>query len=79
MNELTIDFNDYDSLLKLMDDHKQYECTLIGRTADDELTFTTILEDSVTVRTYQTNKWIRENTFWRDGTTEETFDGRWEE
>ena len=77
MNQIRIDPSDYSSLLKLMDDHEKYDSTYIGKNDEGETIFITILEDSITLRTFQDNGWIRENIFWRDFTTEEIFDGKW--
>ena len=42
-----------------------------------EETEISIFPDKIVYATYQHNGWKRENVYWRDGTREETFKGRW--
>lgn len=38
-----------------------------------------VTDTFVVVTTFQNNHWIRVNTYYIDGTVDETFDGKWEE
>lgn len=44
-----------------------------GKNEDGELVFISIYHDRIIQETYQANDWIRCNTYWRDGTREETY------
>lgn len=75
MNHITIDSDDIAGLAKLMDEHAG-ECGT-GVNDEGEKTFILVKANTVEVTTYQKNKWVRRRTYHRDGTTEETFDGKW--
>ena len=36
-----------------------------------------VAKDRIDVVTFQSNGWTRRNVYWRDGTTEELFEGKW--
>lgn len=79
-NQLYIDFQDHDQLCELMDTYGESSTSMMygadPETEEDQ--FITINSDNIVLRTNQSNGWVRVNTFWRDGTVEETFDGRWD-
>ena len=70
--------DDFASMKKLMENHKEYPTMLIGRNENGETTELHILSDHILLVTYQNNHWIRKNYYWEDGTTEELFKGKWE-
>ena len=74
---IVIDFEDYNQLVALMNRHEEFPCILFGRNSDDESQQISINEDNITVGTLQNNGWTRVNIYWRDGSREETFDGKW--
>lgn len=49
----------------------------MGVNTEFEETEISIFPDKIVYATYQHNGWKRENVYWRDGTREETFKGRW--
>ena len=75
MENVHIDSEDIAGLVKLMDEHAG-ECG-VGVNADGEKTYVIVKKDTIEVTTYQKNKWVRRGTYHRDGTTEETYDGKW--
>lgn len=36
-----------------------------------------VAKDRIDVVTFQNNGWTRRNVYWRDGTREELFEGKW--
>lgn len=70
---MNIDFANFQQLVNLMDHADDYPTMLIGENEDENLVTTSILHDRVIVETYQSNNWIRVNTYWRDGVIEETY------
>lgn len=72
---LKFDPSDWDGMIDLMDKYGDSEMPFDGKNQDGEAVLVSISKDNIAVRTYQNNGWIRINTYWRDGTTEETYDG----
>ena len=73
------DWYDLDYLIKLMD--KYGETTdedFYGENQHGEFISIAIWPDNIILTTYQDNGWIRKNYYWRDGTIEEIFDGKWD-
>lgn len=64
-------------MLKLMDEKGDSDTMFFGTNEDMEDTTISIFHDKIIYVTLQGNGWIRKNIYWRDGTREETFDGRW--
>ncbi len=79
MENKTIPINpkNYAALVELMDHEKDYSSVLVGTNENGEDTITTIEKDYIEVETNQNNGWIRRNVYWRDGTTEELYNGHW--
>lgn len=75
--QITFDSNDLEGMCRIMDAHGGSECPFSGRNENGEDVCLSVFHDRITVRTHQRNGWARLNTYWRDGTREETFDGRW--
>ena len=61
---ITFDPADFAGMCRIMDENGEDTCL-------------SVCHDKITVKTHQYNGWVRINTYWRDGTREETFDGRW--
>jgi hypothetical protein len=68
---------DQDALCALMDEHGDSETMKFGENENGEAIHVSIFFDHICVSTMQENGWVRVNTYWRDGTREETFDGKW--
>ena len=69
----TLDPPDLEGMRKLMDEYGDSETMFPGKNEDGELVFISIYHDRIIQETYQANDWIRRNTYWRDGTREETY------
>ena len=75
---ITINPRDHKSLCKIMDKYGPTTTTMLcGENEDGEATYTSIFNDHIVVDTHQSNGWVRRNVYWRDGTREELFDGKW--
>ena len=74
-----VDSNKYEKLIELMDDYKMYHDRAWGHNKDGEQVSISVNKDNVVVETFQNNGWLRQDWYWRDGTQEEVFEGRWKE
>lgn len=74
----TIDPYDEAGLRKLMDKYGDDPRTFMGSNERMEDTASSIFKDHISVRTFQNNGWVRRNIYWRDGTREELYEGRWD-
>ena len=74
---ITFDPADFAGMCRIMDTYGDSTAPFFGRNENGEDTCLSVCRDKITVRTHQYNGWVRINTYWRDGTREETFDGRW--
>lgn len=74
--ELTKNFPDIDVRRKLMKEYGKFQMPYFGVNEDGENVELHIAEDSIVVRTYQENGWIRVNYYDAEGYAEgETFEG----
>ncbi len=71
------DPSDYKAMLDLMDEKGDSDTLFLGSNENMEDTTISISRDKIVYVTFQNNGWVRKNVYWRDGTTEEIFDGRW--
>lgn len=71
--QLSINPNDHKGLVALMDKHGGSEFPLSGKSEAGEDVLVSVFPDRITTETQQANGWCRINTYWRDGTTEETY------
>lgn len=71
-----IDFNPHDleGMVRLMDKYADSEFPFEGKNENGETVLISINKNNIAVETFQANEWVRINTYWRDGTTEETFE-----
>jgi hypothetical protein len=76
-NHITFDPTSLKSMIALMDEHGNSDTLYPGRNEYGERTTLSISHDSITCVTYQENHWVRMNIYWRDGTKEELYDGKW--
>lgn len=74
---LYFDSRDLEGMRKIMDDYHSYEYPFIGKNQDGEDTTLAVFKDTIVLLTYQSNRWVRKNYYYRDGSSEETFEGRW--
>lgn len=73
---IRFDPTDWDSTLKIMDEYGASKTMFPGTNEKGEDVWISPYPDRVVMKTFQKNGWTRINTYWRDGTCEETFDGR---
>lgn len=73
----TFDPTDLGAMRALMDKYGKSDTMFMGVNTEMEETTISIFPEQIVYVTYQRNGWVRKNIFWRDGTREETFDGRW--
>ncbi len=82
MKEESLNFvfnpSDYESMIELMDEKGDSGTMFNGSNENMEDTTISISHDKINCVTFQNNGRVRRNTYWRDGTREETFDGRWD-
>lgn len=74
MESFDIDFTDHERLVELMDNPKYHNDGYSSKNADGETVLVSISKEKISVRTYQDNGWMRINTYWRDGSFDETYD-----
>ena len=75
---VTVDPTDWNSMISLMDRADEFNDMILGKNSDGENTIISINKDNITIETNQSNGWIRENIYHRDGTVEELFHGKWQ-
>ena len=71
------DPRDLKAMCRLMDMYGDSEEMKFGVNENGEDTTISIFPDKIVTTTAQLNGWTRKNIYWRDGTREETFDGKW--
>ena len=74
---IQFDPTDLDGMLALMDEYGESETLFAGENEDGERTDISIFKEKIMCSTMQQNGWVRRNIYWRDGTREEFYDGRW--
>lgn len=70
---MKINFNNFERMVSLMDEHEKYPEYMWGENEKGEVTWASINEDSITMYTAQHNNRTRVNVCWRNGTKEEYF------
>ena len=75
--QINFDPTDLDGMLALMDEHGESKTMFPGENENGERTDISIFKDKIVCSTMQQNGWVRQNVYWRDGTREELYDGRW--
>lgn len=73
----TFDSSDLDSILKLMDEKGNSDTMFMGVNTEFEEATISIFPEKIVYVTYQHNGWVRKNIYWRDGSCEELFEGKW--
>lgn len=81
MNKKELNFvfdpSDLGAMRKLMKEKGGGDTMFLGVNEEFEETEISIFNDKIVYVTYQRNGWVRKNTYWHDGTREETFNGKW--
>lgn len=70
---MEINFNNFEKMVFLMDEHEKYPEFIFGENGQGEVTWVSINKDSITMYTAQKNNHTRANVLWRNGTKEEYF------
>lgn len=73
IDKLSFNPSNLDSMIDIMDTYGDDEHIFFGGNENGESVTLSVSSDKITVETYQSNGWVRENTYYRDGTTEELF------
>lgn len=71
-------WGDFKYLRELMDKYGETKFPFFGNNQNDEDVEIHICPDTITLITYQSNHWIRKNVYYRDGSSEELYQGKWE-
>lgn len=66
--------SDYDTINKLIKKYGVKGLLTSGKNENGENIIITIYSDHITTKTLQQNNWIRINTYWNNGDTEETYE-----
>lgn len=74
----SLNLDDSCARVALMDRHTEFPDMLFGTNENGEAVHISIVHDFIEVVTYQANKYIRRNIFYRDGMIEELFEGKYE-
>lgn len=77
--QIEFDSSDLDGMCKIMDEHGDSEFPFYGVNQDNEDITISVFRDKIVTVTYQSNGWTRKNIHYRDGVSEELFEGRWRE
>lgn len=74
--QMTANFNDINDVIRITELYGDIEFPFLGENQNGEGIFVSVFKDRIVVKTEQSNGFIRVNTYWTDGTIEETFDGK---
>lgn len=73
----TVDPSDHNGLRRIMDEYGSSDIPFAGDNENMEEVMISVAKDRIDVVTFQSNGWTRRNVYWRDGTREELFEGKW--
>ena len=74
---MEINPRDLHGMRQLMKEHGKSSNAYLGENENGESIEISIFEDNISVRTYQNNGWTRLNVYYEDGSSEELFEGKW--
>ena len=74
--KIRFDPSDVKAMCELMDRYGLQEYLNIGHNVNGEVVHISIFTDVIVVVTFQKNGWTRKNVYYRDGSSDETFDGK---
>ena len=72
-----VDPSDLEEMQKIMDEYGASAAPFTGKNEDGDAVSITVYPDEIIMKTNQKNRWIRKNVYHRDGTSEETYAGKW--
>lgn len=73
----TVDPTDLAGLRRVMDEYGESEFPFFGENENLEETMISVCKERIDVVTFQHNGWTRRDVYWRDGTREELYEGKW--
>lgn len=73
-NMIQFNPNDLKDMCQLMDKYGNSNTTFPGTNESGERIHVSIFPDKIVVATFQTNDWTRKNTYYRDGSRDETYE-----
>lgn len=73
-----LDPHDWGGLLDIMEEYGDIDQPFFGKDEDLQDVEISVYKDQIIKVTYQNNGWVRKDIYWRDGTVEELFGGKWE-
>ena len=76
---IAFDSSDLEGMRKIMAQYGDTEFPFYGKNEDGESISISVFPDRIVTVTEQANGWVRKNTFYSDGSRDETFDGTWTE
>lgn len=68
---------DFSRMCELMDEYGDSDFLIDAINENSEEVEISIFKERINTVTFQHNGWIRKNVYWRDGTREELFEGKW--
>lgn len=74
-----LDTSNTKAMTEIMDKYGDSKYTFFGKNENGEDATASIYKDRIVIKTCQHNGWNGINTYWRDGTVEVSFQGRWKE
>ncbi len=78
MSKIMFDPMDLKGMIQLMKTHGDSSTMYPGVNEIGETVYISIFPERIVVSTMQKNSWVRINTYHKDGSREEIFDGKWE-
>lgn len=72
--KINLDPANLESMIGIMDQYGDTGTMFPGENENGELVMLSVFHDKIVTATYQRNNWIRKNTYYRDGTNEETYE-----
>ena len=76
--QMTANFSNINDVIRITELYGDSEFPFFGENHSGENIAVSVFRDRIVVNTEQSNGFVRVNTYWTDGTIEETFDGKWE-
>ena len=70
---IELDISDWTRMCKLIDRHEEFDSQYSGKNEQGQDVNISVNADSITVLTFQSNGWTRENIYHRDCTVEELY------
>lgn len=70
---IKFDPTDLAGMCRLMDEHGASKTAYPGKNESGERVLISIFPEKIVVSTSQKNNWVRKNTYYRDGSCDETF------